>query len=441
MKLNNRTRLVVLGLDGLPFSLVKKLGQTKDLPNLCSLIQAKNCYPIQADLPEISPVNWTSFYTASGPEKHGIFGFTNLDPSNYSLYCVDFSQVKVPTLFDKLGEQEYISKIINLPNTYPARPIKGMLISGFVALDLFNAVYPKFLAPKLQAEGYHLEADTSRGSADYNHLLSELNLTLESRRKALDLFWPDLTWDLFIFVLTEMDRLGHFLFPALLDQNDPFHLPCLQVLKKMDSLVGEILNRFYALPEPKRLLIMADHGFTELKIEIDLNVWLRQQGLLAYTHPPATEWDSTCISPKTKAFALDPGRIYLHYKQKFSRGCLSSKEKLPLREEILLGLQNLTYQQEPVFKNVWRKEELYPNCDYLNCPDLICTPNPGFDLKTKFDRKDIFGFFGRKGTHTPDDVFFFDSQDKSDVSSVRDVGKEVLDFFHKPQKVIATNET
>lgn len=429
---------MVLGLDGLPYSLAQELSQTNTCPNLRQIALQPGSLSIQAELPELSPVNWTSFYTAAGPEVHGIYGFTTLNPLNYTLGTTNSSCVQCQSIFDSLNLSNLISKVINLPNTYPAKPLKGMLVSGFVALDLHKAVYPPFLVPRLKEEGYKLEADTRKGRKDPDFLFSELHTTLTSRRRALDLFWPDLAWDLFVFVLTETDRLGHFFFPSITDLNDPFHPQCLELLHHWDTIIGEVLERYQALPEPKRLLVLADHGFTSLITEVDLNTWLQQRGFLQYSHLPHNEWDSTCIAPQTKAFALDPSRIYMHRKSQFAKGCLSEKEALHFRQDIVCQLKNLTYNQEPVFEDIALGEDLYPGAHPGLCPDLVCIPRPGFDLKAKFDRHDLFGFFGRTGTHTRHDTFFFDSDHKQ-VHSVREVGQEVLNFFHNPHQGLITS--
>ncbi len=428
-----RPRCVVLGLDGLPYSLAQKLSQTDRFPNLRKIALSSGSQPIHSELPDLSPVNWTSFYTASGPEHHGIFGFTAINPINYRLSISNYSMVKCPTIFESLNLSNRICKVINLPNTYPAKPLKGMLISGFVSVDLQNAVYPPFLYPRLKDENYKLEADTRKGRNDPDLLFSELNKTLTSRRRALELFWPDLEWDLFVLVLTETDRLGHFFFPSIIDSKDPFHSLCLDLLGHWDKVIGEFLERYQALPEPKRLLVLADHGFTSLTTEVDLNVWLEQSGLLQMQYLPSNEWDSSCIGSKTKAFALDPGRIYLHRASRFGRGCLSEEEALTLRGELICELKKLTYNQEPVFEDIVCGQDLYPGADSPQCPDLVCIPRPGIDLKAKFDRHEIFGYFGRTGTHTYKDAMFFDSQQKQ-ICSVKEVGSEVLNFFKYQDK-------
>lgn len=428
MPATDRPRCAVLGLDGLPYSLACTLAGSGRYPNLDRLVRSGNCRPILAELPELSPVNWTSFYTGLGPEKHGIFGFTRIDPGSYAISLSDATHVQSTAIFDRLGGQGLISKVINLPNTYPARPLKGMLISGFPAQDLSRAVYPRFLLPRLEAEGYTLEADTHRGGSDPEYLLAELRSTLEARSRALELFWPDLAWDLFVLVLTETDRLGHFLFPALIDESDPWHEPCLELLQDWDRVIGDVLDRWQALPGPKRLLVLADHGFTRLEIEVDLNAWLKEQGLLTLESEARHELDSTVISPETRAFALDPGRIYLHTRERFARGRLDSLTASSLRNRICAGLLALRYDGQPVMQEIFPGEELYPGSQDAQCPDLVCVPRVGFDLKAKFDRSSVFGFFGRRGTHLSEDAFFYDSAG-AQVERVREAGQAVEAFF------------
>ena len=416
-------------------SLARDLGASGQCPNLAGLSLSSLAHSIQAELPELSPVNWTSFFTACGPEEHGVFGFTAMDPESYALSITDFRQVQAPTIFDRLSQSGLMSKVVNLPNTYPAQPLRGMLIAGFVAPDLYGAVYPKILASMLESKGYKLEADTEQGRRDFNLLFSELHATLRSRRQALDLLWPDLAWDLFVCVLTETDRLGHFLFPAIEDEKDPWHGACMHLLQEWDKLIGEILERFEALPEPKRLLVLADHGFTTLRTEVDINAWLKARGLLKPGRKAEHELDAGCIHPESKALALDPGRILLHDGKRFARGGLRPSAARNLIEEIRYGLLDMTWEGEAVMAEVHRGQDLYPGCPFALCPDLVCEPNPGFDLKAKFDREEIFGTFGRRGTHTAQDVFCYDSQGAS-IERVRDVGKEVLEFWTKAQQIL-----
>jgi predicted AlkP superfamily phosphohydrolase/phosphomutase len=336
--------------------------------------------------------------------------------------------VACPTVFERLGERGLVSRAVNLPNTYPARPLRGMLIAGFVAPELRGAAYPPFLADKLFEAGYKLEADTSRGRADLEYLLGELRATLNSRLAALDMLWPDLAWDLFVQVFTETDRLFHFHMDAVLHADHPDHLACMRFLADWDHALGRFLARYDALPGPKRLLVLADHGFTELKTEVSLNTWLMRAGLLSLSGTPDDEWDASRITPKSKAFALDPGRIYLHERGRFARGQVEPAEREGLLSRVADGLMALEYEGEPVLKAVHRGADAYPGATSDQCPDLVVEARPGFDLKAKFDRENIFGLHGRTGTHTVDGAIFADTGGAR-PERMRDVGRIILQHF------------
>ncbi|WP_319466671.1 alkaline phosphatase family protein [uncultured Pseudodesulfovibrio sp.] len=419
-----KKRMVVLGLDGLPLELAKQLGTA--LPNIGRLTAEAST--VRAEIPELSPVNWTSFFTGHGPERHETFGFSRMDPRSYQLRITDSTDINCPTIFDKLGESGLISRVINLPNTYPARPLRGMLVSGFVSHELEKAAYPPFLAGKLADSGYKLEADTNRGAADLDYLLAELRQTLVSRLNALDTLWPDLAWDLFVHVFTETDRLFHFFMDAVLHQSHPKHMDCMRFLADWDTAIGVFLNKYDALPGPKRLMVLADHGFTELKTEVCLNTWLKEQGFLSLTHAPENEWDATVIGAESRAFAMDPGRIYIHT-EKFSRGRVTPAEKNGLVQTIKNDLTGLTFQGEQVMEHIYTAGELYPGTESGDVPDLICESRPGFDLKAKFDRDTIFGLHGRTGAHTVDGAIFYDSEGLR-PGRMRDTGRSILEYFN-----------
>ena len=49
--------------------------------------------------------------------------------------------------------------VMNVPNTYPARALNGLLVSGFVAVNLERAVYPAELLPRLRRHDYRIDVD------------------------------------------------------------------------------------------------------------------------------------------------------------------------------------------------------------------------------------------------------------------------------------------
>ncbi|WP_291320796.1 alkaline phosphatase family protein [Desulfonatronospira sp.] len=412
-------KTVIMGLDGLSLGLARSLCQRGVWKNMKELMDSGRCTGIRSELPEVSPVNWASFFTSRGPEEHGVYGFTQIDPQNYALGLTDLTCVRAQTVWQRLGQAGQTCKIINLPCTYPAPELKGMLISGFVAPSLEGAVYPKALYPILSQKGYRLEADTTLGLDRPDKLIEELHLTINSRLTALDLFWPDQAWDLFIIVFTELDRLGHFLFHAIEDEKHSLHSDCMGLMKSLDRAAGEVLSRFEDLPGSKRLMCLADHGFAGLITEVDVNALLMAEGFLNLSRPPGDELDLGGMHPSSWAFALDPGRIYIHDRERFARGRVDQVERAEVTRQVRECLQELEHQGRKVMDHVYTADEIYPG-GVGTPPDILCVPGSGFDLKAKFDRREVFGHFGRTGTHSRDDVFFYDSQG-ADPGRVRDV--------------------
>lgn len=179
------------------------------------------------------------------------------------------------------------------------------------------------------------------------------------------------------------------------------------------------------------MIIFADHGFTSLKTEVDLNTFLAQHGYLNYSHPAADQWDSTVISDSSKAFALDPGRIYIHTSDHFKNGQVNPEYAPQIAAEIRQALVKLEFNGQKVMKSIQTGNEAYGDNSIGNPPDLICVANTGFDLKAKFDRSEIFGFHGRTGTHTQGDAFYY-SSDGQQINFMHQTGRMVLDWFGCP---------
>lgn len=432
---HDRKRLVVLGLDGLPLDLATALAGSGRLPNLQRLLDG-NTATIEAELPELSPVNWASCLTAVGPEQHGVFGFVGINPASYTLAPMDASAIRVPTLMDRLSAAGLTARCVNLPCAAPVKALNGAIIAGFPETDLDRAVHPPELARNLRLAGYRIEADTSRGAADFDFLARELRATLASRRAALEMLWNDDAFDLFMLVLTDTDRLFHFFFPAVAHAAHTLHGAVLDLLADWDRVIGLVLDRYAALPGPKRLIALADHGFTELVTEVDLNAWLAEKGLLTLNPGAANEWDARIAPHRTAAFALDPGRIYINTKERFARGVfhehVAEELALELRDELLA----LTFEGQPVMEAVHLGAQLYDGPMRLRAPNLVCVGRPGLSLTGKFDRTAVFGRFGRFGCHSPHGAIYCDTAGAAPVR-LRDAGAEIARYFDLPGRTPA----
>ncbi len=404
-KKKKKTRVCVIGLDGVPYSLLLEFIQRGVMPALGRLVERGHLHKLKASLPEISAVSWTDFMTGANSGTHGIFGFTDLKPGSYNLRFPNFLDLKKETFWDELGRQDRKCIIINQPSTYPARKVNGTLISGFVAIELAKAVYPLSHKAALEKMGYQIDIDPLKSRDDPAFLWQELNKTLAGRERALDYFWKE-DWDYFEFVFTGTDRLHHFLWNAYEDSTHVYHQSFLDYYARIDKLIDKMIASFFGEMEgeDEGLFVLSDHGFCKIEQEVYLNAWLEQQGYLGFDTLTPVGLDE--ISARSVAFALDPNRIYLNLKGKFPRGIVAQSERNALRREISQKLENLEFDGKNVIRKVFVAEDIYSGPLISEGPDLVALSEPGFDLKGSVKKKEVFGRTSLQGMHTWDDAFF-----------------------------------
>ena len=408
-KRKKKKRVCVLGLDGVPYSLLQDLARRDIMPTVKGLIHSGHLHKMKASLPEISAVSWTDFMTGSDSGTHGIFGFTDLKPDSYDMRFPNFLDLQTPTFWDTLGERRKRSIVINQPSTYPAREIDGILISGFVAIELAKAVHPPSLLAKLDKLNYQIDIDTMKSREDPAFLWKDLHNTLERRLDTFQLLWKE-DWDYFEFVITGTDRLMHFLWDAYQDEEHPHHQNFLDYYSKIDGAISLVAEAFRQHSDgDDGLFLLSDHGFTGIQQEVYLNVWLEKQGYLRFDPSPPENLSD--ISSSSRAFAMDPNRIYLNLKGKYPNGSVDQNDREALKQEIADKLTEMEWDGKKVVRRVFDAREVYNGPHAGRGPDLIVLSEYGFDMKGSIKKKDIFGRTNLQGMHTWDDAFFWANED------------------------------
>jgi predicted AlkP superfamily phosphohydrolase/phosphomutase len=425
-------RVAVLGLDGVPFSLLERFFAQGITPNLASLACGGVFAPISTDHPAVSSVSWTSFMTGVGPGRHGIFGFTDLKAGERTLRLPSFDDIAAPVLW-RSQKAPLRALVVNLPFTYPARPLNGTLIAGFVAPVFERAVYPSTLIPWLMNQGYRTDVDAERGRRDRGALVQDLFETLKVHGNVMTSLIRSQPWDLFTGVITGTDRLHHFLFDAAEDESHPFHDDFLRYYREVDLVVGRVWE---SLPPDTLGVLLSDHGFTRSRGQIYLNTILERMGRLSYTRPqPRSLRD---VDPRSVAFALDPNRIYLNGKRRFPDGALSPGREGEVRAALKRDLESLTTEAvgvpqrgpEKPFMEALTAEEAYEGPLSAMGPDLIAIPAPGLDVRGSFGSPVAWNMDIFTGTHTHDDAFLIIDHAPHAVrhvpKSVSEVGRLVM---------------
>jgi predicted AlkP superfamily phosphohydrolase/phosphomutase len=153
-------KVVILGLDGMDYSLTQKFLAEGKLPNLARLSQEGCFKPLATTVPPISPVAWSSFQTGVNPGKHNIFDFLTRDKKSYQprLSSVDIRGARRKISFGKyqlpigkpdirllrkskpfwsiLGRHGVFSSVLRVPVTFPPEKFHGVQLSGMCVPDL-----------------------------------------------------------------------------------------------------------------------------------------------------------------------------------------------------------------------------------------------------------------------------------------------------------------
>ena len=395
--MKNSRKTVIIGLDGVCFDLISNLSETEIMPNTNELISQGTFTRMQSSIPEVSSVAWSSIITGKNPAEHGIFGFTDLFPDSYKLKFPNFNDLK-SSPFWNLEEKKSI--IINVPSTYPVKEMNGVHISGFVSLELERSVYPKSLIPKLKEMDYRLDVDSEKAHKSTGLFLADLDKTLEARIKTFRYLWGNFEWQIFMLVFTGTDRLMHFLWEAYEDENHKYHRNFLEHFRKIDKTVGEIVEK---IKDEDLIIMLSDHGFEKLEKDIYVNYLLREERFLRLKDSTEPRLDG--IDYSTKAFALDPARIYINLKGKYPCGGVNVQDKEKILSDLEALFGSLQVDNRKVVKSIYRKDQIYSGPFLEQGPDLILVGNQGFNLKAniKADRlidKAIF-----TGKHTQRDAF------------------------------------
>jgi len=416
-------RAVLIGLDGTPCTLVEQFAKDGTMPNMARLRAAGSLLQMDTSIPDISSVAWTSFMTGANPGRHGIYGFLDLQPNSYKIYFPNSRHIKSETLWAVANRAGKRAVVINVPSTYPAQPLDGILIAGFVAVDINKATYPPSLVPRLQAMDYRIDVDARKVQQSHDALMDDVLVTLDRRVKLLLELYDKEPWDLFIGVVTETDRLQHFFMDAMADPAHKYHSAFRDFYRRIDAFIGQVAERL----KDETLLIMSDHGFTPIKQQVYLNRWLVDNGYLKLKENARSIEE---IADGSRAFAMDPGRVYVNVKGKYPQGTVEPADAARLAAEIKQGLAEIRDGGERVVNRVYERDELFSGPVVQLAPDLCVQSNYGYDLKGAVNKAQLMDREVFTGMHTQDDSTLFINSPasalRSDKPHITDVAPTLL---------------
>ncbi|GIK41925.1 MAG: nucleotide pyrophosphatase [Chloroflexota bacterium] len=426
-------RVLVIGLDGATWDVLDPWLRDGSLPNLAKLRQNGSWGPLRSTLPPLTAAAWSTFMTGKRPGKHGVFHFINLFDSDTTEKprIVNARSIKSSSLWDILGHHQRKSTVINVPMTYPPRPVNGTMITCFLTPKNASVfTYPFELSQKLT--DYIIDLDRFIDSKPYQDghevgtinpslsLLEEFREMTEKRARTTLSLMDSQPWDFFMVVFMSTDRMGHYLWPyhRSADPNDPPEIQALcrgvhQYYQRLDEIVGELVTK---AGENVTVVVMSDHGMgSKYSKRVHGNFWLQQHGWLATVQTNgarsmtgAESWLKQLGLPRDKIGRLMfrlPG-VSKNFVKKVAKSRsvnidtegskayfvpiydnvagirinLVGEDKTALCQEIIQELEKIVDPEtgEKVVEQIYRGEEYYYGPYAVNIPDLIVIIKPDY---------------------------------------------------------------
>lgn len=418
-------RTFVLGLDGMPYTLLLSMFSRMQMKNLKNISEDGSIKRMKSAIPTISSVAWTSYATGKNPAEHNIFGFVDRTANPFAITIPTSMNRRAETIWSKLSKKGQRIVAMNVPMTYPPEPVNGIVVSCFLCTDIRKSTYPKDFYKYLQEKQYVIDVDAWLVRESKQGFLEELIKTLHKRFEvAFELMDRD-NWDFFQLHIMETDRLMHFFWNDISGENgDEYSILVNSFFELLDSLIGELYRK---LDKNDRLIILSDHGFCAIKNEVQLNNWLESEGLLKFESSDKKQLIS--YKKESIAYSLLPGRIYINLEGREEKGSVPIqcyKEVVEDIKERLIRLRN-PFNGEQVIDKVFLKDEIYSGEYICNAPDIIAYPLKGYDLKGALDNKDIFTNSILNGMHTYDDAILIGVNcNISEISLIEQVADLIL---------------
>ncbi|MFQ6117400.1 MAG: alkaline phosphatase family protein, partial [Candidatus Bipolaricaulia bacterium] len=356
-----KRKVLLLGLDCATPQLVFDAFRDK-LPNLSKLMNEGIYGRIRSVHPPITAPAWACMFSGKSPGELGVYGFRHRRLGSYTEKYFAFSDtIRAKRVWDILAEQGRRVVLLGVPQTFPVKPVNGVLVSSFLTPNTsVQYTYPPELREEIERasrfdgrystkeKGYMLDVENFR-SADKDRVLHEIYEMTEKQFAVLRYLLREKAWDFAATVFMGPDRVHHGFWKYM----DPEHKDYQPGNRYESSIaeyyryVDEEIGRVLELADGAKILVVSDHGAKRLDGCICINEWLIREGYLKLkAEPKAMEQlkEEGIDWPGTAAWGWGGyyGRIFINLQGREPQGMVAPDEYEALRDELIKRLEAIT---------------------------------------------------------------------------------------------------
>lgn len=275
---------IVVGLDGANWDLLRPWIDDGRLPNLAALRNSGTHADLESCLPPVTCPNWRCYSTGKNPGKLGVYWWEKIDTQNRTLSTPTSRSFKSANYWDYLAENDVSTGVLNLPMTYPPLSMEdGYLVAGGPGSEQSDYTTPASLGPELDERGYRLHPDASLTSKEDRDAAADVVDLIDERLQTFRRLLEERSVDVAHVTVFYINNLQHFFW-----RDDP----TLEAWKRIDEHVGAIRESY---PEAT-LLLVSDHGCTDIDTTFYANSWLEREGFLQTTGGAASVLDRVGVN-------------------------------------------------------------------------------------------------------------------------------------------------
>jgi predicted AlkP superfamily phosphohydrolase/phosphomutase len=321
--------------------------------------------------------------SSKDPGTLGIYGYRNrMDYSYDKMSFATANSIREPLMWDHLSKAGKKVILLGVPQTYPPRPVNGLMVTCFLTPSINNNyTHPPELKQEIAGlvHPYMLDCPDFR-TADHARLRDNIFRMTEQRFTLARHFVRTRPWDYFMMVEIGNDRIHHAFWKYL----DPHHsgyrpgnewenvIP--DYYEYVDAQVGQLLQM---VPEDTTVLVVSDHGAKPMEGGICVNEWLIQKGYLVLKDYPKgqqkklselqVDWSRTRAWGEGGHYA----RIFLNVKNRESQGVIPQGEYEAFRDKLAREIAAVPDPHgRAIGTQVFKPQELYHQIKGIP-PDLM----------------------------------------------------------------------
>ena len=405
-----KNSVLLIGVDGAPWHLLKPWLDGGKLPNLRKYIGAGVAGNLKSTIPLESGSTWVSLSTGKNPGKHGIYRFITRGGK-----LIDSSSVKSERIWHALSRYNRRCGIINIPVTYPVEEINGCMVSSFLTPPNEKIYsYPNGLMNVLNKYGYKIDIkyekyafipDPTHFDEKREFYLKEFYDILEKRYLTLKEIMNE-EWDLFMINFKECDSIMHYFW----DKNKVM----LEYFEKVDLYVGELIKIFSTKNPNPYIFVVSDHGFNAAPVRaFNIRAWMDKEGIMkddrnliqkvvpkiynVVSKVPLSKLlfkssKSQEIRERFQIGLAESSSIFYRNGIFINKDKFTEEEYENIRNELVTNLKMVKdpSTHERVFQIVQKREEMYSGNYAGLAPDIATLSYHNYDVVFTFDTNELF---------------------------------------------------